>query len=290
MTGKIPELWHPDTGRWETVALYTVKDGLTTIPIQFDPVGSVFVIFRTPSSLAPHPVSVAVTEVAKKSDPSSGNPEILSAPFLQTDAQKQTVLSASQNGNYSITWSDGSTKSISVRDVPAPLTLEGAWNLEFPPFTEGKGTAVKTTFERLISWSDSSNEAIKYFSGTAIYTKIFTLPKGYVSRKRQLALDLGTVKNIAEVTLNGKSLGILWKEPFQADVTGAVKEGENTLRIKVTNLWPNRLIGDQKLEEKDRVTWTSVSLYKVTDPLLPSGLIGPVTLRSKAVVALAGKE
>ena len=94
------------------------------------------------------------------------------------------------------------------------------------------------------------------------------------------------MKNIAEVTLNGKPLGILWKEPFQADVTGVVKEGENTLTIKVTNLWPNRLIGDQKLEEKDRLTWTSVSLYKATDPLLPSGLLGPVTIRPQVVVTL----
>jgi hypothetical protein len=364
VTGKVPELWHPDTGKREVVALYTTKDGLTTIPIQFDQDGSVFVIFRTPQSRVPHPVLVAVAEDGKKNDASLGKLEILKAtygaegktvdvtarvasliengklniradtatlnvpdparnivkqfiveyklngetvtktipengeaqieiaqpfipqPSLRTDAQKQTVLSASQNGNYSITFSDGSTKSLSVKGLPAPLTLEGSWNLVFPPFAEGKGEPVKTDFDKLISWSDSTNDAIKYFSGTATYAKTFTLPAGYLAKQRHLTLDLGTVKNIAEVTLNGKPLGILWKEPFQVDVTEDAKEGKNNLTIKVTNLWPNRLIGDQKLEEKDRLTWTSVSLYKATDPLLPSGLLGPVTIRPQVVVTL----
>ena len=278
VTGKVPELWHPDTGRRETVALYTTKDGLTTLPIQFDPVGSVFVIFRKPQGPAPHPVAVAFTEVEKL----GFTPET----SLQTDAQMQTVMSTRRNGDYSVTWSDASTKSVSVKGLPAPLTLEGSWNLVFPPFTEGKGKPVQTTFDKLISWSDSTDDTIKYFSGTATYTKTFTLPAGYIAQQRQLILDLGSVKNIAEVTMNGKPLGILWKEPFQADVTEAVKEGGNTLTIKVTNLWPNRLIGDQKLDEKDRATWASVSLYKAADPLLPSGLLGPVTIRGKAVATL----
>jgi hypothetical protein len=105
-------------------------------------------------------------------------------------------------------------------------------------------------------------------------------------KNREIILDLGKVKNLADVTLNGKSLGILWKEPFQIDVTGSLKQGKNRLAVKVTNLWPNRLIGDQKLPEKDRTTWASVSLYKATDPLLPSGLMGPVTIRPKALVEL----
>jgi Glycosyl hydrolases family 2, sugar binding domain len=228
----------------------------------------VFVVFRTPQSSAPHAVAVS--------------PEA----SLRTDAQNQTVLSTAQNGDYAITWSDGSTKTVSVKGLPAPLTLDGSWNVEFPPFAAGKGEPVKTTFDKLTSWSDSSNDTIKYFSGTATYTKTFTLPAGYSANQRPLLLDLGSVKNIAEVTLNGKPLGILWKEPFQADVTASVRAGENTLTIQITNLWPNRLIGDQKLDLKDRLTWASVSSYKATDPLLPSGLLGPVTLRAKSAVTI----
>jgi hypothetical protein len=268
VTGKVPELWYPDTGKRETMALFTTKDGLTTLPIPFDPVGSVFVVFRTPQSSDPHPVGVS--------------PEAA----LRTEAQNQTLLTATQNGDYTIRWSKGATTTLAVKGLPAPLTLEGGWSLVFPPFAEEKGEPVKTTFDVLTSWSESPNDTIKYFSGTATYTKTFTLPAGYIARQRQLILDLGTVKNFAEVTLNGKPLGILWKEPFQADVTAAVKEGANTLTIQITNLWPNRLIGDQRLEAKDRATWASVSLYKATDPLLPSGLLGPVTLRPKAVLTL----
>ena len=355
-TGKIPELWHPDTGKRETVALYTDKDGLTTLPIHFDPVGSVFVIFQIPQTPAPHPVSLAFTASVKNPKPAPKNFEILKAtygagdktvdvtariasliengrlsinaataalnvadpapnvvkqlvveyklngetgtktipengkvdlgitqPFipetsLRTDAQNQTVLSAALNGDYFVTFSDGTTKSVAVAGLPAPLTLEGSWNLVFPPFTEGKGEPVKAAFDKLISWSDSPVDSIKYFSGTATYTKTFTLPEGYRGKKRLLFLDLGSVDNIAEVNLNGKSLGILWKEPFQADATKVIKKGNNKLTIKVTNLWPNRLIGDQRLPEKDRATWASVSLYKATDPLLPSGLLGPVRI------------
>jgi hypothetical protein len=265
VTGKVPELWHPDTGKKDTVALYTTKDGQTTLPIHFDPYGSTFVIFRNPQSSTPHPVAVS--------------PEA----SLRTDAKNQTVLSTPQNGDYTIHWSNGSTSTVAVQGLPFPLPLEGGWNLVFPPFTEGKGEPVKTTFTQLASWTESSNETIKYFSGTATYTKTFTLPKGYLAKNRRLVLDLGTVKNLAEVTLNGKSLGILWKEPFQADITDVVQEGENALNIEITNLWPNRLIGDQKLEEKDRLTWASFSYYKATDPLLPSGLLGPVTICTKAV-------
>ena len=95
---------------------------------------------------------------------------------------------------------------------------------------------------------------------------------------RRCYLDLGAVKNLAEVRVNGKDCGVLWKEPFRVDVTDAVHVGTNHLEVKVTNLWPNRLIRDQQLPEDQRITWTSVSLYKPADPLLPSGLLGPVTI------------
>jgi hypothetical protein len=95
-----------------------------------------------------------------------------------------------------------------------------------------------------------------------------------------LWLDLGDVKNIAEITVNGKPLGVLWKAPFRVDVTGALKPGSNTLEIKVTNLWVNRLIGDQQPDVTTKYTYTAVQFYRADSPLLPSGLIGPVQLIS----------
>jgi hypothetical protein len=99
-----------------------------------------------------------------------------------------------------------------------------------------------------------------------------------LSSGKEIVLDLGVVKDFAEVLVNGKDLGVLWKPPFRIDVTGAVQPGKNTLEIKVTNLWPNRLIGDAGLPETERVTWVNWNPYKPDSPLLDSGLLGPVKL------------
>ena len=155
---------------------------------------------------------------------------------------------------------------------------------------------------------------MKYFSGTATYTKNFSFSKK-PSEKKHYFLDLGRVEVIAEVKLNGKDFGVLWKRPYQINVSTALKDGLNSLEIKVTNLWPNRLIGDEQLPDPDkfapggnasglegltggyieqlpdwytrnkpkpndgRVCFTTWKHYLKTSPLLESGLIGPVTIR-----------
>ena len=86
------------------------------------------------------------------------------------------------------------------------------------------------------------------------------------------------MKNLAQVSVNGVSLGILWKTPFRVDVTGALKPGANTLVVKVTNLWVNRLIGDQQPDVAKKYTYTAQQFYQATSPLLPSGLLGPVQI------------
>lgn len=91
-----------------------------------------------------------------------------------------------------------------------------------------------------------------------------------------LWIDFGDVKNIAEVSVNGENLGIVWKRPFRVDVTGMMKPDTNTLEIKVTNLWVNRLIGDQQPGTTKKYTYTSFQFYKPDSSLLPSGLLGPV--------------
>ena len=111
------------------------------------------------------------------------------------------------------------------------------------------GPPDRVAFERLISWSDHSAAGVKYFSGAATYTKSFNVPAGLVATDRRLFLDLGKVAVMAEVKLNGKDLGILWKPPFRVDVTGACQPGENTLEVKIVNLWINRIIGDEQLPE-----------------------------------------
>jgi hypothetical protein len=239
VTGKQPELWWPDTGRIEAVA-YEQKDGRTRIALRFDPSGSVFVVFRKSTRLAPR---------------------------------------------------DDLTRSVRS-------TLSGPWQVTFDP--KWGGPAKPVTFETLEDWSKRPEDGIKYYSGTAIYSKVFSLQSSVLSHR--IWLDLGRVEVMADVTLNGKSLGILWKPPYRLEITDALNDGPNTLEIKVVNLWINRQIGDEQLPEdsdrkpngtlnswpawlaegkpspRRRYTFTSWRLWKKNDPLVPSGLLGPVTI------------
>jgi hypothetical protein len=151
-------------------------------------------------------------------------------------------------------------------------TVDGAWNVSFQP---GRGAPEKITLDKLSSWADSSDPGVKYFSGTGAYTKTIEARADWFKPGAQLWLDLGNVKNLAEVSVNGTPLGVVWKTPFRVNVTGVVKPGTNEVQIKVTNLWVNRLIGDQQ-PGATKYTYTTQPFYNADSPLLPSGLLGPV--------------
>jgi hypothetical protein len=153
--------------------------------------------------------------------------------------------------------------------------VEGAWNVRFQP---NRGAPARVSLAKLISWSDSPDEGVKYFSGTGTYTKTVQAPAAWFKPGARLWLDLGDVKNLAQISVNAKPLGIVWKTPFRVDVTNAMKPGPNALVIRVTNLWVNRLIGDQQPNVAKKYTWTAQQFYRADSPLLPSGLLGPVRL------------
>jgi hypothetical protein len=156
-------------------------------------------------------------------------------------------------------------------------SVDGTWSVSFQP---NRGAPPTVTLPLLASWHESADAGVKYFSGTATYTKTLEASADWFKSGGRLWLDLGDVKNIAQLTVNGKPLGVLWKAPFRMDVTGTLKPGANTLEIKVTNLWVNRLIGDQQPGATTKYTYTAVQFYRADSPLLPSGLIGPVQLIS----------
>ncbi|MEI6604519.1 MAG: glycosyl hydrolase, partial [Verrucomicrobiota bacterium] len=165
--------------------------------------------------------------------------------------QGATRLLAWDAGNHALKTASGAVKAIEVPALPASVALTGPWDLTFQAPV---GVPPKTTFAGLFSWPEHPDAAIRYFSGTAIYRKSFELPPAHSNTAdRCLLLDLGRVEVIAEVMLNGKDLGILWKTPFQVDVTAAARPGANDLEVRVTNLWPNRLIGDEQFP--DDVAW-----------------------------------
>jgi len=137
------------------------------------------------------------------------------------------------------------------------------------------------TLDKLTSWSDSQDKGVKYFSGTGTYTKTIQASADWFKPGAKLWIDLGIVKNLAEVTVNGKSLGIVWHAPYRMEVTSALKPGANEVIIKVTNAWVNRLIGDQQPDATTKYTFADVKPYKANSPLLPSGLLGPVKLEKE---------
>ena len=145
--------------------------------------------------------------------------------------------------------------------------------MQFPP---NLGAPPSRVFEKLVSWTTIPDDGVKYFSGTATYLKEFEVPASLLAQGDHLELDLGQLRNVAEVTLNGKPLGIRWKPPFSYDVTGLVRPGKNTLAVKITNVWANRLAGDAKLPRDKRIT-------RITQKVglggpLEAGLFGPVQL------------
>jgi len=191
------------------------------------------------------------------------------------------------------------------------INLSGPWDVSFQ---SDRGAPANTRFDKLISWPKHKNAGIRYFSGTATYTTSFDLRKSDLKNK-QVLLDLGKVEVVAEVSVNGKDLGTLWHKPFRIDIADELQAGTNTLEVKVTNLWINRLIGDEqhpddckwnsekwkKFDNKalaewpewfvkgkqrpvpQRITFTTWKHWNADDPLKPSGLIGPVTLQSATI-------
>ena len=155
------------------------------------------------------------------------------------------------------------------------LSISGDWQVSFQP---ERGAPESATFNELTPWNENETSGIKYFSGTAQYSKTIEISDEWLSENSEIWLDLGEVKNLAEVTLNGTPLGVVWKKPFKIKLNKAIKAGENQLTVNVTNLWVNRLIGDAQPDAGEKFTYTTMPFYQANSPRKPSGLLGPVNL------------
>ncbi|MEW6743216.1 MAG: glycosyl hydrolase [Planctomycetota bacterium] len=224
------------------------------------------------------------------------------------NASRELQLIAWQGGLYEAKTAAGRTVRAEVSEPARPLELPGPWEVSFPP---DLGAPPRITLPRLMSWTQHDDDRVRHFSGTATYTTLAEVPPSLLGAGRRLQLDLGQVKNLAEVRVNDIDCGILWKPPFAVDVTEALSRGPNRIQIKVTNLWVNRLIGDDRLPrdvewasggplaawpewlvekrprpETGRLTFTTWHHWSTNDPLPDSGLLGPVTLRQGVVATL----
>lgn len=247
LKGRMPELWDPESGARRGLPDFTpTPDGRTIVPLSFEPTQSYFVVFRSPA-------------VARDTPSRAKN-----FPEFNTVAE-----------------------------------VTGPWTVSFPP---DWGAPETITLDKLISWSDHSEAGVKHFSGIATYRRTLAVAAAPLAPGESLWLDLGEVQVMAEVSLNGRKLGTVWKAPFRVNLADAVKPGDNALEIRVVNLWPNRMIGDAQLPEDTkrgkngfalawpqwllkglpsptgRFTFASFDPWKPDSPLLPSGLLGPVTL------------
>ena len=265
VAGRVPELWHADTGAFEPAAEWESADGRTTVTLPFDPSGSVFVVFRQSTTATSHVAPI---------NPESARP---------------------------------------------PQILSGRWDVRFP---SGWGVPEHITLDQLLSWPNHPDRGVRYFSGTAVYTKPFDVSAERLASGRRLLLELGVVKNTAGVRLNGHQFDCLWKPPFSIDVTDYLVAGHNTLEVAITNLWPNRMIGDEYEPEdcewgeertftyvapparigrpllhapawllnhqprpsRGRYTLSSFKFFTKDSPLLESGLLGPVRLVESSAV------
>jgi len=167
------------------------------------------------------------------------------------------------------------------------VRINGPWTVKFDPKWGGPESV---EFQKLEDWTKRAEKGIKYYSGKATYLRIFDLPKASRNPAKRLYLDVGRVRNVAQVRLNGKDLGVIWTAPWLVEITQAVKPTGNALEIDVVNLWPNRLIGDANLPKDKRLTATNVKKFKANSPLLESGLLGPVTLQSAGQTPSADKS
>jgi hypothetical protein len=177
-----------------------------------------------------------------------------------------------------VVFKDKATKTsvtLPVKEERQLMTIEGSWNVTFQ---KDRGAPASSKFDNLVSYTENADPGIKYFSGIATYSKTVTAEKNWFANNAELWLDLGDIKDLAEVIVNGKSLGIVWKQPFLVDVTNALKAGENKIEVKVTNLWVNRLIGDAQPGVANKITYTTMPFYQANSKLLPSGLLGPVRI------------
>ncbi|MGB5419249.1 glycosyl hydrolase, partial [Algibacter sp.] len=233
---------------------------------------------------------------------------------LSKDKTKPTLVYADDvinwitpnTGKITYTNVSGETKTAEVKSIPEAIDLSSSWEVTFPHKIENP-EIVK--FNELISWSNHKDESIQHFSGTASYKKEVIISDELLKSDKSLELDLGSVAVIAEVFVNGKNVATLWKAPFRTTIDNFVTKGKNTIEVKVTNLWPNKLIGDESLpldyERKGnkivklpdwllnnterpskRTTFSSWKHWSKEDTLLTSGLLGPVKLRVSKVIPL----
>jgi len=263
--GRVPNFWNAENGSVTPCHLYETGDGFVRIPLDLAAASAVFVVFKK-DTRDDHLVEIVGRPAMK-----TPAIEVLAMDSNKLQARIQTP------GTYLFKTAQGRIGKIVVDQVPADQAIAGPWKLNFP---EGRGAPATVTLKTLTDWTQSPDLGVRYFSGTATYHKPFVLAAASIQAEDPIMLDLGTVKDVATVRVNGKDVGVLWKQPYRIDISQFVRPGENQLEVSVTNLWNNRIVGDLQTDTDKDITNTNLKgKFTAQSPLLPSGLMGPVTLQ-----------
>lgn len=238
----VPEVWNPMTGEVEEIRDFEIRDGRMRIPMVFGPEESKFIVI----------------------------------PYPTRDSEDDRSTTGSERSNT------GTFARSSDEEHPLPAELPdidlsaAVWTLQFDP---AWGPAEPIRLKELRSWTQFEDPEIRYYSGSATYSTTIELPdhrSGWL-----YTLDLGNVQELCQVRINGRDAGTWWFPPFRGEIGNLLRSGGNQLEVTVYNLWPNRLIGDGRLEAEQRRTRTNVSKFNGEDAekhMRVSGLIGPVRL------------
>jgi hypothetical protein len=270
-----PEIFDPVTGNVTRVALYEkTADGRTGIAMSLAPYEAFFVVFRRPAD-------VHLTQLMR-----NGQSVALSDDTIATEENGQLKLQTSIPGVYSATLSDGDHAKVEIPDK-APQAIATGWTLDFPP---NWGAPAHVDVPTLKSWTEFDDPGVRYFSGTATYRTTVSIDANQLGTGHELWLDLGEVFEVAQIRINGIALTPLWKRPYSARIDTYLHPGNNVLEVEVTNLWPNRLIGDAQPGATHHYTFTNIKKFSSSSPLLPSGLLGPVHLEYVYVLPVSEAE
>jgi hypothetical protein len=297
VTGMQPELWDAETGSMELAPLWRENGTHTEVEISLGSAKSVFVIFRSPLAAADHLAAIEAEGEWKLTGTATGPP----------------VISARTNVSGTAVFASGKRAAFELKPAAA-VPVTGPWTVDLSPAVGEPG---KIELPELESLSESADPAVKYFSGTATYRTTVEVEPDWIGSGKRIELDLGDVRDLATVRVNGEPIGVIWHAPFVRDITRALKPGQNTLEIAVANTWHNRLVGDEQFPpdfeigldrgadmgraitaypdwfvknlprpEKNRLAFVNWFYHRSDTPLLPSGLLGPIRLIPNASMVL----
>jgi hypothetical protein len=297
VNGMQPELWDAETGATELAPLWREKDGRTEVDLALSAAKSVFVVFRAKAAAVDRLVSIEAAGEWK----------------FSSDAQGYAIISASTNVSGAAVFASGKRTAFELKPAAA-IPVTGTWLVDIAPAV---GAPSKIELLALKSLSESDDAAVRYFSGTATYRTTFNVGAALLGAGKRVELNLGEVRDLVTVRVNGKNLGVVWHPPFVRDITSALKPGGNTLELAVANTWHNRLVGDEQVPpdfefgmdrgvdkgralkaypdwflknqprpETNRLAFVNWFYHRKDTPLIPAGLLGPVRLIPRAEAIL----